>query len=111
MWIAQVVARATLPIAGGERKAILLGKDEGGHGYKLLIIRGHLLVGQFFAFFPDAFARFLDHANANLVFQNGVLMLAFPEGAEVEITDSPSQDELLAAWARIGGKVEERGYG
>jgi hypothetical protein len=105
--MARIIARAVVALVSGERRIVLLGKDEEGRGYRLVVIQGESLMDRPFESYPDAFARFLDYANCNHAFWNddGVLTLEFPEGVEVEITDYPPQDDLLEAWARIGGRI------
>jgi hypothetical protein len=105
--MARIIARAVVPLTGGEQRTVLLGKDEEGLGYKLLVIQAGLVMDRLFDSYPDAFVRFLDYANCNRVLwdDDGVLSLEFPEGVEAEITDYPPQDDLLEAWARIGGRI------
>ncbi|MFZ8844908.1 hypothetical protein [Thermoflexus sp.] len=109
--VAQIVARAAMRIVGGDQRIIVLAKDEEGREYRLVVIQDCSLMERSFESFPDAFARFLDYANLNLVLRNDVLSLEAPEGADVEIRCFPSREELLAAWKRIGGKIKEEGAG
>jgi hypothetical protein len=109
--MAQIIARATVRLVGGGQRAVWLGEDEDGRGYKLVVVQGWSLMERSFESFPDAFARFLDYANGVLVSRNGVLLPEFPEGVDVEIERLPPQEELRAAWERIGGKIREEGAG
>jgi hypothetical protein len=106
--MAVIIARAVVPLVGGEQRIVLLGKDEEGHGYKLLVIQAGSVMDRLFDSYPDAFVRFLDYANCNRVLWNddGVLSLEFPKDVEVEIKDFPPQDDLLKAWERIGGRIQ-----
>jgi hypothetical protein len=109
--MARVIARAVVRIVGGDQRIVLLAKDEEGRGYRLIVIQGWSLMERSFEGLPYAFARFLDYANGGLVLRNGVLSPEFPEGVDVEIEGLPPQEELLAAWERIGGKIVEEGAG
>jgi hypothetical protein len=105
--MAQIIARAVVRIVGGDQRSVLLAKDEEGRGYKLIVAQGWSLMERSFDSCPDAFARFLDYANGILVCRNGVLSPEFPGGVDAEIKCLPPQEELLAAWDRIGGKILE----
>jgi len=109
--MARVIARAVVRIAGGDQRTVLLGEDEEGRGYKLVVIQGWSLMERSFEGLPYAFVRFLDYANGILVCRNGVLSPEFPRGADVEIKRLPPQEELLEAWKEIGGKIREEGTG
>lgn len=109
--MARVIARATVWLVGGDQRIVLLGEDEEERGYKLVVIQGWSLMERSFESFPEAFARFLDYANGGLVRRGGVLSPEFPEGVDAEIERLPPQEELRAAWERIGGKIREEGAG
>jgi hypothetical protein len=109
--VAQIVARAVMRIGGGDQRIVVLAEDGEGRGYRLVVIQGWSMMERPFDSFPDAFARFLDYANGGLVRRGGVLSPEFPEGVDAEIERLPPQEELLAAWERIGGKIREEGAG
>jgi hypothetical protein len=105
--MAWIIARATVRLVDGDRRIVLLGEDEEGRGYRLVVVQGQYLMERSFDSCPDAFARFLDYANGVLVCRNDVLLPEFPEGVDAEIKRLPPQEELRAAWERIGGKIRE----
>jgi hypothetical protein len=109
--MAQIIARAVVRLVGGDQRIVVLGKDEEGLGYRLVVLQGRSMMDRSFESFPDAFARFWDYANGILVRRSGVLLLEVPEGVDVWIERLPPQEELLAAWERIGGKIQEEGAG
>jgi hypothetical protein len=105
----RIIAQAVVRIVGGDQRIVVLAKDEEEREYKLVVIQGWSLMERSFEFLPYAFVRFLDYANGILVSRNGVLSPEFPESVDVEIECLPPQEELLAAWERIGGKIREEG--
>jgi hypothetical protein len=105
----QIIAQAVVRIVGGDQRVVVLAKDEEECEYKLVVIQGWSLMERSFELLPYAFVRFLDYANGILVSRNGVLSPEFPESVDVEIECLPPQEELLAAWERIGGKIREEG--
>jgi len=107
----RVIARVVARLVGGDQRVVVLAKDEERRGYKLVVIRDCSLMERSFESFPDAFARFLDYANGVLVSRSGVLLPEFPDGADWEVERLPPQEELLAAWERIGGKIREEEAG
>ena len=109
--MARIIARATARLVGGVQRTVWLVEDEEERGYRLVVAQGWSLMERSFESFPDAFARFLDYANGGLVRRGGVLSPEFPEGVDAEIERLPPQEELRAAWERIGGKIEEEGAG
>jgi hypothetical protein len=106
---AQVIAHAVVRIVSVGWRTVLLWKYEEGGGYKLVVVQGRSVMERFFDSlpdaFPDAFARFLDYANATPARRGGRVVMEFPEGAWVKIYEQPPLEELLAAWERIGGRV------
>jgi hypothetical protein len=107
LWMAQIIARAVVWVVGGDQRIVLLAEDEEGRGYKLVVIQGWSLMERSFEGLPYAFARFLDYANGGLVLRNGALLPEFPESVDVRIKCLPPQEELLAAWKKIGGEIRE----
>ncbi len=108
----RIIARAAMRLVGGGQRLVLLGEDEEERGYVLVVIQDWCsMMARSFDSLPDAFARFLDYANCGLVRRDSALSLEAPEGVDVEIERWPPQEELQAAWERIGGKIREEGAG